>query len=1724
MTARTGESRGRWALIALVAAVLGLTGIFWGGSAGAQDEAQSSLGSGHTTDVLSNQPIGRAQEATPPWSDMAGSRVGRGHDLAFDAGRDLLYVSLIDGQSIAAMDPDDGTIVDVIPVGDTPRGIELSATGDKLYVALNGGIVLELDLATRDTREFDARTALGFPSGAWDLLVVDEDRLLVSGSYVASIDLVSGQASRVASGKSVSGARGLLQRAGQGSALVVDYGGIYRLDTSQADSPIVAENTDFRSGSTPVAVTADGEIAYGFSEIVRTHDLEIIGTTPTSGFPALSADGAHLFHRSANNLSILEISTGQVTVVRGGCANHLPNAYASAIDESGELLFWLSSGEVCLGQPDGGSASLAGRVVTPEGEPIAEAHICASSNAGRVGGCATSDTDGAYVIVGLRTGTYEVQGAAPGFLNACYQDPCDYSNSRTFGSVAVGLTPIADVDISLTSVAPGAGWNTEDLLPGYSDGFVLDAQRGLLYVAMPWQRGIAVLDADTGELIDQVLLVGEPRGLELSTDGDRLYVALASLGSVAAIDLATYDYTLIDLWAELASAAAWDVLQLDDQHLIVSSSLGYLVAVDLDSGVARRIADDRQLGSEVLLYRAGPDSAIAMEGTYLRDLHRIDVSQPDMPIVAQSDPDQPVRSQIAVSPDGAKVYAGHLVLRSSDLSVVGQLPSSGRPVLSPDGSRLIQLDSNRLVVVSDAQASRQLAGFASACDLGALPMTAIDPTGTWLYGVSATSACVDRLTDDGGSLAGEVTSADSELPLSGARVCAVPAVRGETRCSVANASGQYVLDSLRPGSYRVQFAAAGYVSRCFGQLGCGFDATVEVGSVALTEIDGRLDPAPAGAAWGVAPQLPGDGHDLVLDETRGLAYVSIPSAGSVALVDTSTGRVADEVLVTGSPRGMALSADGRELYVALWGTGAVGVVDLHSRQSHLAYVDYAFANSDRIWDVLEIESGRVLVSTDPQRNSSARLVVLDAATGQTMPVEGGWTLQAPPVFERVSDDAVLVAANSMPELLRIDVTQPEVAVDHVGPLRVSNLTPNPFAVAPDGELAYLSSHVVRTSDLQRIADLPFFGHPAITPDGKRLVQRWHSGIGIVDAQSLRLLEGYGSPCSAGWGAHVAETVIDSAGTTLFSVIGSTVCADNIAESAGSISGLVSVRGVGDPIAGVRVCAVGSRTFDRQHCSLTDADGSYTVSPLRADTYTVRYSVGGYEQQCPDDVGCTYSTEIAVANGAVMGVDVELDRVESDSAWGYEQMLARSGLDAVLDAERRLIYVSQHEGPIAVIDALTGRLVEEIELRGSPRGMDLMSDGNRLVVALADVGSVAVIDLSTRTYEEFYVGDELRTPDVSDVVDVGANRVLVLAPVWLDSIGGLVLLDLTSGERRVVARDVIGGEGLIRSGARVYVTQSESGYGESLVWIDLDDPEFGSVRERSAPSLYGLEQMAIDADGTSIYLSRQVVRLGDPVVVEDLPRVGRPVLSADGSRLVQRNDDGTVSITDTATLEVIGEFTSECGVVGTPRAMILDPLEDRLLALMNSTICEDRLDGSGDLAPHVSHTVSCLSGNGRVDTNIVNRSSEPSRFRMVFQGLSPRETTVAPLDWWRSPITGRPDGTYSILVFRDGNQVAANTVNVLCDEDPVMVGGVEIEVINACRFGNGYILFQFLNLTAETRGWVIEFGSIPRRSTSAPGHAASVRAVTGRPDGQHNWRVRTGDTWIASGTVTVDCDT
>lgn len=198
-------------------------------------------------------------------------------------------------------------------------------------------------------------------------------------------------------------------------------------------------------------------------------------------------------------------------------------------------------------------------------------------------------------------------------------------------------------------------------------------------------------------------------------------------------------------------------------------------------------------------------------------------------------------------------------------------------------------------------------------------------------------------------------------------------------------------------------------------------------------------------------------------------------------------------------------------------------------------------------------------------------------------------------------------------------------------------------------------------------------------------------------------------------------------------------------------------------------------------------------------------------------------------------------------------------------------------------------------------------------------------------------------------------------------------------------------------------------------------------------------------------------------------------------------------------------------------------------------CQDKSGSgpSGDeiLDREVMLARSCLAGRGRVDFNIVNTQGE-ARYRIEFQGLTPRERSVSAKQAWRMPFTGRPDGDYEVTVTKtllEDNTTAeiTRTFAVDCKAESPKELSEEFQVVSYCAGGDGFIRYQFVNPTKTKRSYIIGLEGLPdNRSTTAQPFGASISGISGRPDGTYATTIEYGDQRrvpVHSQMVTVNCD-
>jgi len=225
-----------------------------------------------------------------------------------------------------------------------------------------------------------------------------------------------------------------------------------------------------------------------------------------------------------------------------------------------------------------------------------------------------------------------------------------------------------------------------------------DHARSRAYVSIPSQGKVVVIDTNSWLPLNDISVAPGPRGLALSIDGTRLFVAKFGVGSVAVIDLNTFNQSEIQITTQLGDSRTWDVIEAQPNRLYVSANaigagggVAWIVQVELDNGnAANRVASSS-------IIRCAPTFEVSRDLTTLyvgdclnpQSVHKLDLTQPDAPLVAETaDATLSGVNHLDTNPDGSRLHlASGQILNTSNLALVGQV-GAGLSRFDTDPNRL----------------------------------------------------------------------------------------------------------------------------------------------------------------------------------------------------------------------------------------------------------------------------------------------------------------------------------------------------------------------------------------------------------------------------------------------------------------------------------------------------------------------------------------------------------------------------------------------------------------------------------------------------------------------------------------------------------------------------------------------------------------------------------------------------------------------------------------------------------------------------------------------------------------------------------------------------------------------------------------------------------------------------------------------------------------------------
>jgi len=370
---------------------------------------------------------------------------------------------------------------------------------------------------------------------------------------------------------------------------------------------------------------------------------------------------------------------------------------------------------------------------------------------------------------------------------------------------------------------------------------------------------------------------------------------------------------------------------------------------------------------------------------------------------------------VAVSPDGKRIYVSCAQAVASNticvvdpvsLDVIDRLKpgaSLGRIVLSEEGTRIFVLPS----YFSEPSYSQG------------------GPDGDRIKIINAFSGAFIKYLNAGDGPAG-VAFAD------GGNVLYVANRRSDNLTAIDLGSGN------KSGSVRTMRSPVDVAATPDGQSVCVVSSYY--GGNYLEVVDTATNQIIATVDLKAYPEKPSDygwpPPRMLIDGDGRKAYVTVPDAGKVIVVDVAAGRLNASIGVGSRPTDLCLTADGRTLYVACQGAGSIVAIDTAENR----VVDTVYQGMSP-WDVAFSRDGTRACITD---SVSDVLSIVDAATGELLRQVAVGAMPRSVVVSPL-DDLAYVAALDNQSIDVVDINNGTVVASaSVG------LTPTDLAMSRDG--------------------------------------------------------------------------------------------------------------------------------------------------------------------------------------------------------------------------------------------------------------------------------------------------------------------------------------------------------------------------------------------------------------------------------------------------------------------------------------------------------------------------------------------------------------------------------------------------------------------------------------------------------------------------------------------------
>lgn len=711
--------------------------------------------------------------------------------------------------------------------------------------------------------------------------------------------------------------------------------------------------------------------------------------------------------------------------------------------------------------------------------------------------------------------------------------------------------PCSEIDQLAERLAEGTDLLVDDSCRGAftldlnGDGFdaALDSARNQVYVSVPTRNEIVVISTTDLRIVDRLLMPGSPYGIDLSIDGTRVFAALNGSNAVAVVDIDQRSVSAIDLGVSTGHPTTYDVVEGEPERLFVSanpgsSGLAYVAQVRLDQGnISSPVAGQTFIRARPHLARS-PDQQFVYVGSGFspNSLYKLSLLDPDAPIVLEDDHGSVGGTDnLALNQAGTRIaMSSGQVLRTGSFIEEGRV-SAGKSVGSTLTDTLFVAGPGGVIESFDFTSLSQTGTIDTGCDTGISSRILVyngdnsfmllqqntaclfatvsrstppDPYAALRFPDLALEECViDTANAMGYTEPEEFTTLDCST--TSRTILSLEGIDRLVNLETLDISTSGVID-LSPlaslGSLQSLVAQDANISVVAPLLGIATLVSVDLTGNAGVPCD-DLDQLVAG---GIAVQadnctdtvrieLGGIGHDMEYDAAGNRIFVSIPSLNRISEIDLGTGSITQNFTLSGQPYGIDLGSDLQTVYAALYNLGDLAVLDTASGNSEDIDISVEL-DDDRTWDVAEVSTDRVVVSTNPGSNGFGYIVEVRRDQGNAATrVASQSIIRAAPVFAVSPDQsAVYVGEGFSPNsLYKLDATQAELPIvledDHGQVSGTSSL-----ALNPDGSRIYLlSGQVLSTDTFTQVAQFPS-GRSTVSADGTRLL------VGDTDSDSVRV--------------------------------------------------------------------------------------------------------------------------------------------------------------------------------------------------------------------------------------------------------------------------------------------------------------------------------------------------------------------------------------------------------------------------------------------------------------------------------------------------------------------------------------------------------------------------------------------------------------------------------------------